>query len=182
MSENENGSSTPVSVHVDSPRFSFITHILDRIGWTLVNLRRRMSLSAMKRFSRSNLVQYAVNELDRSGLLDGGEENIRVADSVLSMVKEFSRGRHSGLLASYCLDIFDRLARFLPLTPLTGEDDEWVYISDGVYQNKRCPRVFKDKDHAYDVGASPAHTTPPTITFPYTPPIHPDSGQSDPPA
>ena len=32
------------------------------------------------------------------------------------------------------------------INPLTGEDDEWMEISDGVYQNLKCSRIFKDKN------------------------------------
>lgn len=33
---------------------------------------------------------------------------------------------------------------FEPLTPLTGEDDEWVEWREGHYQNRRYSKVFKD--------------------------------------
>jgi hypothetical protein len=42
---------------------------------------------------------------------------------------------------------------FKPLTPLTGEDDEWNEVRTGVFQNKIYSAVFKDgKDgQAYNV-------------------------------
>ena len=46
---------------------------------------------------------------------------------------------------------------YKPLTPLTGEDDEWNDISEycnhTTYQNKRFSRVFKDgrDGEAYDI-------------------------------
>ena len=44
---------------------------------------------------------------------------------------------------------------FEPLVPLTGEDWEWVDVSDlsgrTLYQNKRCSHVFKDDNGAYDM-------------------------------
>jgi hypothetical protein len=42
--------------------------------------------------------------------------------------------------------MFEKLAAFKPLTPLTGEDDEWEEIGDGELQNKRNSAVFKEKD------------------------------------
>jgi len=46
------------------------------------------------------------------------------------------------------------------LTPLTGADDEWLEVQEGVsdddmkYQNKRCYSVFKGTDgRAYDSNA-----------------------------
>lgn len=42
-----------------------------------------------------------------------------------------------------------------PISPLTGDDDEWVEVRDGVFQNKRCSTVFKGNDafngQAYDI-------------------------------
>lgn len=42
-----------------------------------------------------------------------------------------------------------------PISPLTGDDDEWIEVSDGLFQNKRCSTVFKDNDvfngQAYDI-------------------------------
>ena len=47
--------------------------------------------------------------------------------------------------------IFTKLSMGMPLTPLTGEDDEWKEVDiDGEpnvkWQNKRCPRVYKRED------------------------------------
>lgn len=47
--------------------------------------------------------------------------------------------------------IFAKLSMGMPLTPLTGEDDEWkeVDIAPGPnvkWQNKRCPRIYKRED------------------------------------
>lgn len=51
--------------------------------------------------------------------------------------------------------LFAKLSMGMPLTPLTGKDDEWeeVDISDTEvtddtikWQNKRCPRVYKRAD------------------------------------
>lgn len=58
------------------------------------------------------------------------------------------------------------------LTPLTGEDSEWMDVSEAsggkgpVRQNKRCSTVFTDEDgRCYDID-TPGR---PTITFPYWP-------------
>lgn len=42
------------------------------------------------------------------------------------------------------IEIFVRGLAFAPLTPLTGEDDEWIEVGTGVYQNTRMATVFKD--------------------------------------
>ncbi len=104
-----------------------------------------------------SLVQYAESELDRIGMTDDGDMNGTMRKHLLHMVKEFADEGHSGFSASYALQCLKKLLNFKPLSPLTGEDDEWTDVSSisGVphYQNKRCGSVFKDgKDgQAYDI-------------------------------
>lgn len=76
---------------------------------------------------------------------------------VLEMVKLFSDEGHSGSSASYTISILEKVLRFEPITPLTGEEDEWTelgYGPDMFAQNKRCSHVFKRADgSAYDCEA-----------------------------
>lgn len=101
-----------------------------------------------------SLVQYAESELDRIGMVDDGDMNGAMRKHLVHMVKEFSEEGHSGFSASYAINCLKRLLNFKPLSPLTGEDDEWADVSEisgnTLYQNKRCYSVFKDKDGAYD--------------------------------
>lgn len=71
------------------------------------------------------------------------EMNKAMREHILKMVDTFADEGHSGFSASYAIGIIEKLLKFEPVTPLTGEDDEWMEIDDGVYQNKRCGRVFK---------------------------------------
>lgn len=100
----------------------------------------------------SNLINYAEKELDRIGMTDEDEYNGMMRKHLLHMVKEFSDEGHSGFSASYAIDCLKRLLKFKPLTPLTGEDDEWVDHGH-TFQNKRCSSIFKEtKDgQAYDI-------------------------------
>jgi hypothetical protein len=64
-----------------------------------------------------------------------------------------------------------RLIAGKPLSPLTGVDDEWMEVGDGVFQNIRCSSVFKDpRFHggklAYNIDAAEPRAA---ITFPYWP-------------
>ena len=77
---------------------------------------------------------------------EGLEMQKYVTKCVIDLMEVFSKQGHSGLSASYVANLFDRLVQFKPLSPLTGEDDEWEPIGGGEYQNKRCPSVFKDAD------------------------------------
>lgn len=64
----------------------------------------------------------------------------------------FSKQGHSGFSAPYCVETFRKLALHEPLVPLSGADDEWNEVSDGMWQNNRCSHVFKDADgKAYDI-------------------------------
>ena len=64
------------------------------------------------------------------------------------MLDTFAKQGHSGFSAPYCLAYFDKLARFQPITPLTGHDNEWNEVDNGnngiMYQNKRDPSIFKE--------------------------------------
>lgn len=90
-----------------------------------------------------SLVNHAINEMniawpESEPMQDAVKENI------LELIKVFSEQGHSGMSAPYVLEHFNKLARFEPIKPLTGEDDEWVECSDGVFQNIRCSEVFKN--------------------------------------
>jgi len=105
----------------------------------------------------SNMLSYAESELNRIGLTEEDEYNGMMRKHILHMIKEFADEGHSGFSAKYAINILSKLLAFKPLSPLTGEDDEWVDVSEmsGTphYQNKRRSSVFKDgKDgEAYDI-------------------------------
>ena len=98
----------------------------------------------------SNLVDYAKDELKRIGMVDSGEPyNDMAAKAILDLIELFASQGHSGFTAPYVVKVFSRLAMFKPLSPLTGEDDEWNEHKDGSFQNKRYSAVFKgSKDGA----------------------------------
>ena len=99
----------------------------------------------------SNLVDYAKNELKRIGMIDSGESyNDMASNAILDLIELFSSQGHSGFSATYVINAFNRLARFKPLSPLTGEDDEWIELRNGLFQNKRYFAVFKEDGTAYN--------------------------------
>lgn len=131
-----------------------------------------------------SLVDFARNELKIAGLFDEDSDyGGMLGDAVMKMVAVFSDENHSGASAAMALNIFSRVARFQPLTPLTGEDDEWFKPMDEIdcWQNKRCPHVFKENGVAYDINAvvfrEPDGScyingkSRKAITFPYTPKV-----------
>jgi hypothetical protein len=104
------------------------------------------------------MISFAKSELEK---LDLEETEKRV---ILKIVETFANSDQSGSSACYAIDIINRLLCYKPLTPLTGEDDEWVEVYTEVYQSKRCPYVFKNKDEAYILESNGMKTP---ITFPY---------------
>lgn len=103
----------------------------------------------------SNMIDFARDELTRAGLFDEDSDyGGMLGEAVMKMVEQFDEEGHSGMSAGMAINIFKRVASFEPLTPLTGEDDEWgePYDEDGTRQNKRCSHVFMDADgSAYDI-------------------------------
>lgn len=131
------------------------------------------------------MIEYAKNELARIPCdEDGMQEHMN--SNILEMVRLFSEQGHSGFSAGYALSVLERLLRFKPISPLTGEDDEWREVCHGSWQNKRCSSVFKDKDgKAHDIDAIIVSDNGgitwfssgrfrKEVTFPYYPPTHPE--------
>ena len=149
----------------------------------------------------SNLLSHAMDELDRIGMTEDStdEMNRSMRKHILHMMQEFANEGHSGFSAQYAISILTKLMDFKPLSPLTGEDDEWIKhdygVNDVTYQNKRRSSVFKDGDgQCYDIegkvfwewcrGAVGEDDTPfksyyscresrVPVTFPYTVPDKP---------
>jgi hypothetical protein len=110
----------------------------------------------------SNLRLHAFDEFRAAGFIDENgiycdEMQEAVCENVLKLIDVFADEGHSGFSASYTVNLFAKLAKFEPIVPLTGEDWEWHEASPGVFQNKRCSHVFKQKDRfdgqAYDINA-----------------------------
>lgn len=100
----------------------------------------------------SNLVEYAKEELTRIGAFteEGDFYGGMTGKAVLDLIQVFADQGHSGMSANLVRNLFNRVANYEPLSPLSGADDEWMEIADGKFQNKRCPHVFKEDGQAYD--------------------------------
>ena len=132
----------------------------------------------------SNLIRHAEEEFKRAGYIPLHEEqedgpNQWIQENIIELLKVFSEQGHSGFSAPYCINMFAKLAKFELLTPLTGEDDEWIEVSDSLWQSKRCHSVFKDENSAWDIDGkvfrepngccyTSAKSRVP-VTFPYMP-------------
>lgn len=128
----------------------------------------------------SNLVNHAKAELDIAfGSEPRDQYSEMVRQAIIEMIEKFADQGHSGFSAGMVASAVEKLMRFEPLTPLTGGDEEWAEVMDGVFQNRRCSHVFRENGEAYDIegrifrdpdGAcftSGDSRVP--VTFPYTP-------------
>jgi hypothetical protein len=111
-----------------------------------------------------SLIEHARAELAR---INFGDEDTSVMVDILG---RFFDQWDSGGAVSCVAPLVPRLLAGQPLSPLTGEDDEWFEPYDGcaMLQNKRCGTVFKDvaTGRANDIDA-PDPQAP--ISFPYDP-------------
>jgi hypothetical protein len=91
-----------------------------------------------------NLLSYAKSEMELAGVThpeaDYGD---LIPKSVIELIEVFSKQGHSGGSAPIVIRLFSRLASFEPLTLITGSDEEWVDVADGIFQNKRLSTLFK---------------------------------------
>ena len=133
----------------------------------------------------SNMLSWAEDELKRYGF-DFYGDNMNKA--VLEVLKTLVDQGHSNMSASIVIQLVDRLWSWKPLTPLTGEDDEWSDMLDpdgNTIQNKRYSAVFKNKEtgECYDVEgivfeepyedhyiSFTCNKSKVPVTFPYMPP------------
>lgn len=77
------------------------------------------------------------------------------ARNAYELIEILSKADHSGMSIGITIDIFNKLAKWKTLTPLTNNPDEWEQLSgwESVgYQNKRNPSCFTyDFKTYYDV-------------------------------
>ena len=111
----------------------------------------------------NNYEKHAMREFRAAGWTDEhgkfkDEMQEAICTHVLKLLEVFHGEGHSGSSAPYAINLFEKLAKFEPVAPLTGEDWEWHNVSSystpdngPVYQNKRCGHVFKDDTGAYDI-------------------------------
>jgi len=94
-----------------------------------------------------SLKKYAKNELELAGLFgkDSDYEGM-IGKAVMELIEVFAKQGHSGNSAMTTLHIFDKVARFKNIIPLTYKLDEWNDVSEQngipLWQNKRDSEIF----------------------------------------
>jgi hypothetical protein len=133
-----------------------------------------------------DIKDHALVEFKASGWLDEPVDLIQkmMMDGLIEIIEVFAGQGHSGFSANYAIGCLEKLLRFEPLVPLTGEDWEWQDVSSYgghmLKQNKRCSRVFMHDDGKFydtegrifvskDGGSYTSKDSYVEITFPYTP-------------
>lgn len=106
------------------------------------------------------LVEHAERELALAGVAGDDDYDGMLYEAVMELVRKFADQGHSGASAAMAVSMVEKLMRFEPLTPLTGDDTEWNDVSDvggrdggALFQNNRYSAVFKDDDLVYDIDA-----------------------------
>lgn len=146
-----------------------------------MNLADRLRLCwRVLRADTGNLFAHADRELPPA---NGDEMQAAMNQGLKELILVFGTQGHSGFSSGWAVSCLEKLLRFKPLGPLTGEPDEWAEVGPGVFQNRRCSHVFKQADRfngqAYDLNGkvfrepdgacytNGESMTP--ITFPYVP-------------
>lgn len=99
-----------------------------------------------------SVVEFAKSELER--LVENNDEmQIIMNNNIIEVLEVLSKQGHTGFSINYLMGTLNRLVDFKPISPLTGEDDEWNDVSEmcgsNTQQNKRCPAVFRnDNDNS----------------------------------
>lgn len=70
----------------------------------------------------------------------GARMQKKVNKDIKDILTVFAKQGHS---AGYVINMLQRLLNWIPIKPLTGEDDEWEEAYEDVEQNIRCPGVFR---------------------------------------
>lgn len=136
-----------------------------------------------------NIHEYAETEMNRAWPETDPMQDM-MKQNVLEIVDVFNKQGHSGMSASYVLGVIDRVLRFLPISPLTGDEDEWgaAYGDDDTQQNLRCSKVFRahhDNSTAHNIEGKVFSTdggetyfsnrnSSVPVSFPYYPPLYPE--------
>lgn len=96
-----------------------------------------------------SMLEWAEQELRYAGYdINDPEDgpNRWLAEGTLELLKVFADQGHSGSSAPYAVALFEKLAMWKPIAPLTGEDDEWNDVGEDTWQNRRNSAVFKGND------------------------------------
>jgi hypothetical protein len=87
-----------------------------------------------------------IAELEKAGLLKKDSDyDGMIGEAVKELLLVFQKQGHSGSSAQITANIFYKLIKGEPLSPLTNNPDEWMEVTTGVFQSRRVSNVFIDQ-------------------------------------
>lgn len=102
----------------------------------------------------SNLVAHTLRELDRIGETSLEAPSMRAC--VVEIVRLFSEQGHSGSSASWLSAVLDKVMRFQPLSAITSAPDDWMEVTDNLWQCVRDSECFsRDGGKTYTRNSDP---------------------------
>ena len=92
----------------------------------------------------SNLLRHAEDEMRRAGLYSkDADYDGMIPEAVMKMVKCLADEGHSGGSHALVMEIFNRVARFKTLGPLTSDPTEWMSVSE--YYGPDSPPTWQSR-------------------------------------
>ena len=100
----------------------------------------------------AGLADHAKKELQLAGLFNKDSDyDGMIGKAVMELCKCFAGQGHSGFSANWVLDLFRRLGKYEPLTPITDSPDQWQDVSEmgggskkKMWQCRRDPKLFSE--------------------------------------
>ncbi len=97
-----------------------------------------------------NLESHAKYEIKKAGLdADDSDYDGMIGKAVLELMKVYAKQGHSGFSAQWTRELFNKLANYETLTPVTSDPEEWANVREGadgepLWQSKRNPALFSE--------------------------------------
>lgn len=103
-----------------------------------------------------SLIKHAKYELELAGYDFTKDDYMNnCAKNVLDLLYIFAKAKHTELSAQFTIDLFNKLAKYKNLTPLTNNPEEWTKLGgteQEEWQNIRNPNCFtQDMQSYYDL-------------------------------
>lgn len=97
-----------------------------------------------------NLESHAKFEIKKAGLdSEDSDYEGMIGKAVLELMKVYAKQGHSGFSAQWTRELFNKLANYETLTPITSDPEEWVNVREGadgepLWQSCRNPALFSE--------------------------------------